>query len=68
MFLNTALILYYFKLDEDVKDPIDTLAFTHSANAHPEPFKLVFTPGSDGSEKDWEAVKESVDQALSSMQ
>lgn len=67
MFVNTALVLYYFKLGEDAKHPIDTLAFTPSANAHPEPFDLVFIPG-NGSEKEWEAVRESIEQALSNVQ
>ncbi|KAK7047097.1 hypothetical protein VNI00_006761 [Paramarasmius palmivorus] len=43
-FINTALTLWAFKTSEDPKNPIDTLAFTESANAHPMPFKVVFEP------------------------
>lgn len=43
-FINTALILWAFTLSEDPASPIDTLAFTESANAHPLPFKVIFKP------------------------
>ncbi|KAF8922451.1 cytochrome P450 [Mucidula mucida] len=64
VFLNTALILYFFGLSMDEKHPINTLAFTHSANAHPEPFKLIFLP----EERDWESTKEMIEQAWASVQ
>ena len=69
VFMNTALILYYFGLSMDEKHPIDTLAFTHSANAHPEPFKLVFTPGDgEGGDEDWDAAREMIGQYWGAME
>ncbi|KIY72870.1 cytochrome P450 [Cylindrobasidium torrendii FP15055 ss-10] len=62
VFLNTALILYYFKLAEDEKKPIDVLAFTESANAAPLPFDVVFTP-TEG-EHAWDATREAIRQEL----
>ncbi|KAF5357347.1 hypothetical protein D9758_005923 [Tetrapyrgos nigripes] len=54
-FINTALTLWAFKVSEDPKHPIDTLAFTESANAHPLPFKVNFEPRLGS----WDQVKES---------
>ncbi|PBK70377.1 cytochrome P450 [Armillaria solidipes] len=53
-YINTALTLWAFRLREDEKEKIDTLAFTESANAHPMPFKVLFEPRLGG----WDAVKE----------
>ncbi|KAJ4494420.1 cytochrome P450 [Lentinula lateritia] len=62
-FLNLALVLWAFNLTSDVKNPIDTYAFTESANAHPMPFNIVFTPRvsvkqGDREEKGWDILKE----------
>lgn len=42
--LNTALIQWAFNVRKDPKHPIDELAFTESANAHPEMFHVLFEP------------------------
>ncbi|KAG5640716.1 hypothetical protein DXG03_007437 [Asterophora parasitica] len=42
--LNTALIQWAFKVRADPKHPIDVLAFTESANAHPVKFNVFFEP------------------------
>ncbi|KAE9402946.1 cytochrome P450 [Gymnopus androsaceus JB14] len=62
-FINLALVLWAFNLAPDAKNPIDTYAFTESANAHPMPFNIVFTPRvsvtpEDGEAKGWEVLKE----------
>ncbi|EPQ50746.1 cytochrome P450 [Gloeophyllum trabeum ATCC 11539] len=44
VFINTALILWAFKIFEDPHKPIDTLAFTDTANVHPLPFEVKFVP------------------------
>lgn len=44
VFLNTALIQWAFHVRADPTHPIDDLAFTESANAHPMPFKVIFEP------------------------
>ncbi|KAF8632721.1 hypothetical protein AX15_001718 [Amanita polypyramis BW_CC] len=44
IFLNTALILWAMTIKSDPAFPIDPLAFSESANAHPLPFKVVFEP------------------------
>lgn len=44
MFINTALIQWAFTIKKDPSSPIDELAFTESANAHPMPFNVVFEP------------------------
>ncbi|KNZ82117.1 O-methylsterigmatocystin oxidoreductase [Termitomyces sp. J132] len=46
--LNTALIQWAFTVRADPKRPIDELAFTESANAHPEKFSVVFEPRVEG--------------------
>ncbi|KAJ3991791.1 cytochrome P450 [Lentinula boryana] len=62
-FINLALVLWAFNLTPDTKQPIDTFAFTESANAHPMPFNVVFTPRvsvkpEDSEAKGWEILKE----------
>ncbi|GLB36895.1 putative cytochrome p450 [Lyophyllum shimeji] len=42
--LNTALIQWAFSVHRDPAHPIDELAFTESANAHPVPFHVRFEP------------------------
>ncbi|KAF9033815.1 cytochrome P450 [Panaeolus papilionaceus] len=44
VFLNTALINWAFSIHTDPDSPIDDMAFTKSANAHPLPFKVIFKP------------------------
>lgn len=44
IFLNTALTQWAFNIKADPAAPIDPLAFTESANAHPQPFKVIFEP------------------------
>jgi len=44
VFVNTVLIQWAFKIKSDPSSPIDELAFTESANAHPMPFKVIFEP------------------------
>ncbi|KAJ7217488.1 cytochrome P450 [Mycena haematopus] len=47
LFINTALLLWAFRIVEDDKKPIDTLAFTNTANIHPLPFSVRFEPRRD---------------------
>ncbi|TFK53064.1 cytochrome P450 [Heliocybe sulcata] len=47
VFINTALILWAFGLSGDPSNPIDTLAFTDTANAHPLPYHVKFSPRVD---------------------
>ncbi|EEB90301.1 hypothetical protein MPER_11508, partial [Moniliophthora perniciosa FA553] len=54
-FINTALTLWAFDTLQDPEHPIDTLAFTESANAHPMSFKVVFEPILPGG---WDGVKD----------
>lgn len=46
--VNAALLLWAFDIAPAVENgkevPIDTLAFTNTANSHPLPFKVKFTP------------------------
>jgi hypothetical protein len=42
VFVNTVLIQWAFKIKSDPSSPIDELAFTESANAHPMLFKVIF--------------------------
>ncbi|TFK33151.1 cytochrome P450 [Crucibulum laeve] len=44
VFVNAALIQWAFKVKPDPTSPIDELAFTESANTHPQPFKVIFEP------------------------
>ncbi|KAG6915377.1 hypothetical protein DXG01_011778 [Tephrocybe rancida] len=53
--LNTALIQWAFTVRKDPKYPIDVLAFTESANAHPAKFNVFFEPRFEGGK---EAVRE----------
>ncbi|KAF7350486.1 Cytochrome P450 [Mycena venus] len=50
VFINTALLLWAFRISQDDKKPIDTLAFTNTANAHPLPFSVRFEPRRDKKE------------------
>ncbi|KAJ7048580.1 cytochrome P450 [Mycena amicta] len=47
LFINTALLLWAFRITEDEKRPIDTMAFTNTANMHPLPFSVCFEPRRD---------------------
>ncbi|KAJ7336344.1 cytochrome P450 [Mycena albidolilacea] len=47
LFINTALLLWAFRIVEDKNKPIDTLAFTNTANVHPLPFSVRFEPRRD---------------------
>ncbi|ESK91686.1 cytochrome p450 [Moniliophthora roreri MCA 2997] len=42
VFINTALVLWAFKISQDPAMPIDIMAFTETVNIHPLPFKLIF--------------------------
>ncbi|KAJ7770565.1 cytochrome P450 [Mycena metata] len=44
LFINTALLLWAFRISQDPNKPIDTLAFTNTANVHPLPFSVRFDP------------------------
>ncbi|TFK68367.1 cytochrome P450 [Pluteus cervinus] len=44
LFITTALILWAFKITPDPSKPIDTMAFTPTANVHPLPFSVRFEP------------------------
>ncbi|KAJ7660077.1 cytochrome P450 [Mycena rosella] len=44
LFINTALLLWAFRISQDSKRPIDSLAFTNTANTHPLPFSVCFEP------------------------
>lgn len=57
-FINIALVLWAFNLSQDPKAPIDPLAFTESANAHPRPFSVIFEPRLSGG---WEGVKDGME-------
>lgn len=62
-FINLALVLWGFNLSPDPKKPIDTYAFTESANAHPMPFNIAFTPRvsvgpEDDEAKGWDVLRE----------
>ncbi|OSX64838.1 hypothetical protein POSPLADRAFT_1053647 [Postia placenta MAD-698-R-SB12] len=50
LFINTALALWAFNISQDSARPIDILAFTDAANAHPLPFALRFVPRVKGLE------------------
>ncbi|KAG5637609.1 hypothetical protein H0H81_004001 [Sphagnurus paluster] len=56
--LNTALIQWAFTVRKDPKHPIDELAFTESANAHPVRFHVFFEPRTDGGR---EGVREAME-------
>ncbi|THV06986.1 hypothetical protein K435DRAFT_789073 [Dendrothele bispora CBS 962.96] len=44
VFINAALLLWAFRISENPKSPIDTTAFTSTANVHPLPFGANFQP------------------------
>ena len=44
VFINTALVLWAFKISEDPKHPINTFGIMDGALAHPESFVARFTP------------------------
>lgn len=44
VYINTAMLLWAFDIRQKSDEPIDTLAFTNTANSHPLPFKATFTP------------------------
>ncbi|KIJ60536.1 hypothetical protein HYDPIDRAFT_117061 [Hydnomerulius pinastri MD-312] len=44
IFINTALVLWAFRLSENPAAPIDSFAFSDTANMHAAPFQLVFEP------------------------
>jgi len=44
LFITTAYLLWAFRFSELPDSPIDTLAFTQSANIHPLPFDLSIKP------------------------
>ncbi|KDQ65052.1 hypothetical protein JAAARDRAFT_146391, partial [Jaapia argillacea MUCL 33604] len=47
LFINTALLLWAFTISQNPAKPIDTLAFTNTANVHPLPFEAKFEPRID---------------------
>lgn len=42
VFINTAFVLWAFRVSENPAAPIDSFAFSDTANIHALPFKLVF--------------------------
>ena len=44
MFINTALVLWAFDVQEVREAPIDGMALADGATIHPLPFKVVFKP------------------------
>lgn len=44
VFINTAFLLWAFNISQDPSSPIDSLAFTDTANTHPLPFRVKFEP------------------------
>ncbi|EIW78754.1 hypothetical protein CONPUDRAFT_128357 [Coniophora puteana RWD-64-598 SS2] len=42
VFINTALILWAFRLRENPTAPIDSMAFSDASNMHADPFEVVF--------------------------
>ena len=47
MFINTALVLWAFDVQEAPQAPIDDMALADGATIHPLPFKVVFKPRMD---------------------
>ncbi|TRM58193.1 cytochrome P450 [Schizophyllum amplum] len=67
VFLNTALLLWAFKINADPCRPINVLAFTESANAHPQPFSVKWESrfrGKDGRLLSWEEGGQALREAL----
>jgi hypothetical protein len=52
--LNVALLHWAFDMRQDLKSPIDPLAFTPGMNTHPLPFEVRFSPREGQS---WEDIK-----------
>ncbi|KAK7046704.1 cytochrome P450, partial [Favolaschia claudopus] len=50
LFINTALMLWSYRILPDQKNPLDTMAFTNTANTHPLPFSVRFEPRRDAKE------------------
>jgi len=50
IFINTAFILWAFRVSENPAVPIDSLAFSDTANIHAMPFELVFESRLPGAE------------------
>ncbi|KAK7019021.1 cytochrome P450 [Favolaschia claudopus] len=50
LFINTALMLWSYRILPDKKNPLDTMAFTNTANTHPLPFSVRFEPRRDAKE------------------
>ncbi|KAL4069143.1 cytochrome P450 [Scleroderma yunnanense] len=44
MFINTAYMLWSFRISEDPALPIDSLAFLDTIVVHPDPFKVIIEP------------------------
>ncbi|KAJ7512026.1 cytochrome P450 [Mycena galericulata] len=44
LYINTALLFWAFRISQNSKEPINTLAFTNTANVHPWPFSVHFEP------------------------
>jgi len=44
IFINTALLLWSFKITQDPEDPIDEMGFVDGVIAHPKPFIARFKP------------------------
>ncbi|KAI9572560.1 cytochrome P450 [Boletus coccyginus] len=44
VFINTALLLWSFRITQDPNSPIDDKAFVDGVVAHPKPFDACFTP------------------------
>ncbi|KAJ7275075.1 cytochrome P450 [Mycena rebaudengoi] len=47
LFINTALLMWAFRISQDAEKRIDTLGFTNTANVHPLPFAARFEPRQD---------------------
>ncbi|KAG6371545.1 cytochrome P450 [Boletus reticuloceps] len=44
IFINTALLLWSFRITQDPNSPIDDTGFVDGVIAHPKPFEACFTP------------------------
>ncbi|THH11537.1 hypothetical protein EW145_g596 [Phellinidium pouzarii] len=44
VYISSACLLWAFNISQDPSSPIDPLAFTDTANAHPLPFRAKFEP------------------------
>ena len=50
IFINTAYVLWAFRLSENPAAPIDSFAFSDTANMHALPFDLIFETRVPGTE------------------